>query len=343
MQTLLDIQKLSIVFDTDEGPLMAVDDVSFSIGTGEVVGLVGESGCGKSVTALGLLRLIPMPPGRILAGNVMFEGRNLLSLPAAELQGIRGRRISVIFQEPMSALSPLHRIGAQLTEALQLHTRMDDHTAWNTGVEWLKRVGIPDPEERMRAYPFQLSGGMLQRVMIAMALMLDPALIIADEPTTALDVTIQAQVLERLREMKSKNTSLLLITHDLGVVWEMCDRVLVMYAARIVEEGPRRELFEKPAHPYTRALLDSVLSLTTRSDRLTSIEGQVPSPLAYPTGCRFADRCPQAFDRCRREQPPLYEVAPGRRSACFLCDRENMKSQVSDLRADNSLITPLTS
>ncbi|MEI8121618.1 MAG: ABC transporter ATP-binding protein [bacterium] len=327
MQTLLDIHNLSIVFHTEEGPLTAVDDVSFSIDTGEVVGLVGESGCGKSVTALGLLRLIPMPPGHILSGKVIFEGRDLLRIPVSELQKIRGRRISVIFQEPMSALSPLHRIGAQLTETLKLHSDLDEKRAGETGIEWLKRVGIPDPVDCMRAYPFQLSGGMLQRVMIAMALMLDPALIIADEPTTALDVTIQAQVLERLREMKSKNTSLLLITHDLGVVWEMCDRVLVMYAARIVEEGPREDLFNQPAHPYTRALLDSVLSLTTCADRLTSIEGQVPSPLAYPSGCRFADRCPHVFDRCRRELPSLFDISPGHRSACFLSEISDLKTK----------------
>ena len=329
MQTLLDIHNLSIVFHTEEGPLTAVDDVSFSVETGEVVGLVGESGCGKSVTALGLLRLIPMPPGRILSGEVIFEGRDLLRIPVPELQKIRGRRISVIFQEPMSALSPLHRIGAQLTETLKLHSDLDEKRARETGIEWLQRVGIPDPVDCMRAYPFQLSGGMLQRVMIAMALMLDPALILADEPTTALDVTIQAQVLERLREMKRSSTSLLLITHDLGVVWEMCDRVLVMYAARIVEEGPRQDLFNRPAHPYTRALLDSVLSLTTRADRLTSIEGQVPSPLAYPSGCRFADRCPHAFDRCRRELPPFYDISPGRRSACFLSEPSTTNAQHS--------------
>jgi len=319
MQPILDIRNLSIAFDTDEGALTAVEDVSFSINKGEVVGLVGESGCGKSVTALGLLRLIPMPPGRILSGNVLFGGQDLLRLPASELRGIRGRRISMIFQEPMSALSPLHRIGAQLSESLQLHSKMDDRVARETGRDWLGRVGNPDPGECMRAYPHQLSGGMLQRVMIAMALMLDPELIIADEPTTALDVTIQAQVLDRLREMKRLDTSLLLITHDLGIVWEMCDRVVVMYAAQIVEEGPRRELFEHPAHPYTRALLDSVLSLAAGADRLASIDGQVPSPLAYPSGCRFADRCAHAFDRCRREQPPLFDLDDGRRSACFLC------------------------
>lgn len=326
MQKLLDIKNLTIVFNTDDGPLTAVDNVSFSIRPGEVVGLVGESGCGKSVTALGLLRLIPMPPGRITGGEVLFEGRDLLRLPASELQAIRGRRIGFIFQEPMSALSPLHRIGAQLVETLQLHRPMDHRTAWDTGVEWLQRVGLPDPEERMRAYPYQLSGGMLQRVMIAMALMLEPSLIIADEPTTALDVTIQAQVLELLRDTKNRDTSLLLITHDLGVVWELCDRVIVMYASQVVEEGPRREVFEAPAHPYTRALLDSVLSLTGRAERLSTIEGQVPSPLAYPTGCRFADRCPYAFARCRREQPLLYDLSATHHSACFLSEISNQKS-----------------
>jgi oligopeptide/dipeptide ABC transporter ATP-binding protein len=324
MSTLLDIQNLSVAFDTDEGTLTAAENVSFSIGQGEVVGLVGESGCGKSVTALSLLRLIPMPPGRILSGKVMFEGRDLLRLPASELQTIRGRRISVIFQEPQAALSPLHTIGAQLIEALQLHLDLDHQAANAISLDWLKKVGLPDPEERMRAYPYQLSGGMLQRVMIAMALMLEPSLIIADEPTTALDVTIQAQILDLLLEMKSKDTSLLIITHDLGVVWEMCDRVLVMYAAKIVEEGPRHDLFKNPAHPYTQALLESVISLTSRSERLSSIEGQVPSPLAYPSGCRFADRCKYAFPRCRQELPPLYNVTPNHRSACFLCDHQQI-------------------
>jgi len=325
MSTLLDIQDLSVAFDTDDGTLTAAENVSFSIAPGEVVGLVGESGCGKSVTALSLLRLIPMPPGRILSGRVLFEGRDLLRLPPSELRTVRGRRISVIFQEPMSALSPLHTIGAQLREALQFHQDLDHQTATHIALEWLKKVGIPDPAERMQAYPYQLSGGMLQRVMIAMALMLEPALIIADEPTTALDVTIQAQILDLLIEMKSKDTSLLIITHDLGVVWEMCDRVLVMYAAKIVEEGSRHEIFKTPAHPYTQALLESVISLTSRSERLSSIEGQVPSPLAYPKGCRFADRCKHAFARCRQTQPPLYEVARNHRSACFL-------SEVSDLK-----------
>jgi peptide/nickel transport system ATP-binding protein/oligopeptide transport system ATP-binding protein len=321
MDAILDIRNLSVAFDTDDVALTAVDNVSFSIARGEVLGLVGESGCGKSVTALSLLRLIPQPPGRIHAGEILFDNVDLLRLPAERLRDVRGSRISMIFQEPMSALSPLHRVGAQLMETLQLHQSLDDRKAWETSVDWLRKVGIPDPEQRMQAYPFELSGGMLQRVMIAMALMLKPELVIADEPTTALDVTIQAQVLQLLREMKTQSTSLLLITHDLGVVWEMCDRVLVMYAAQIVEEGPRRELFECPCHPYTRALLGSVISLTRAGGRLTAIDGQVPSPVNYPAGCRFAPRCRYVFDRCRREQPPLIETGSGRRSACFLAEQ----------------------
>ncbi len=324
----MDVQNLSVVFNTDEGILTAAEHVSFSIGQGEVVGLVGESGCGKSVTALSLLRLIPMPPGKILSGRVLFEKQDLLSLPASALHTIRGRRISVIFQEPMAALSPLHKIGAQLIETLQLHLAIDKQSARRISLDWLKRVGIPDPEERIQAYPYQLSGGMLQRVMIAMALMLEPALIIADEPTTALDVTIQAQILDLLLEMKKRDTSLLIITHDLGVVWEMCDRVLVMYAAKIVESGPRHALFTNPAHPYTQALLESVISLTSQSERLASIEGQVPSPLAYPAGCRFADRCKSAFARCRQACPALYPVTPAHHSACFLCENLDLKSQI---------------
>lgn len=325
MESRLDIKDLSVTFEIDEGPLKAVDGVSFSVGAGEVVGLVGESGCGKSVTALSLLRLIPMPPGKIVSGEVLFEGQDLLRLPTSELQKIRGRKISMIFQEPTAALSPLHRVGAHLIETLQLHKEALGATAhpadpYQTCLEWLTRVGIPDPAERMKAYPFELSGGMLQRIMIAMALMLEPSLIIADEPTTALDVTIQAQILDQLRAMKGRDTSLLLITHDLGVVWEMCDRVVVMYAGRIVEEGSRHELFETPSHPYSQALLESVLSLNSQAERLATIDGQIPSPMAYPAGCRFADRCKHAFERCRREQPPLYDVSQGHHSACFLSD-----------------------
>ena len=317
MAPVLDIQNLSVMFDTDDGPLTAVEDVSLSLQQGEVVGLVGESGCGKSVTAMSILRLIPRPPGRIVSGKILFEGADLLRATAAELQDIRGRRISMIFQEPMSALSPLHRVGDQLVEAIRLHEPVSLDDARGMAEDWLRKVGIPAAAERMRDYPFNLSGGMLQRVMIAMALILRPAVIVADEPTTALDVTIQSQILDLLRETKSRDTALLLITHDLGVVWETCDRVVVMYAARIVEDGPLRQVFENPAHPYTEALLKSVISLTTRTDRLETIQGQVPSALAYPPGCRFAPRCPYAFDRCRKETPLIEEIAESRHSACF--------------------------
>jgi peptide/nickel transport system ATP-binding protein/oligopeptide transport system ATP-binding protein len=297
-----------------------VDDVSLAIGRGELVGLVGESGCGKSVTALSVLRLVPRPPGRFLGGRILFRDRDLLTLPAEELHQVRGRRISMIFQEPMNALSPLHRVGHQLAEALRLHRPLTAVEARAITLGWLQRVGIPDPEERLHAYPYQLSGGMLQRVMIAMALMLEPDLVIADEPTTALDVTIQAQVLDLMLARRSQDTSVLLITHDLGVVWDTCTRMVVMYASRVVEEGPVRETFRDPRHPYTQALLRSIASLTGRGERLLSIEGQVPSALAYPPGCRFAPRCPFATDRCRAEQPPLYPQGDGRRSACFLAE-----------------------
>jgi peptide/nickel transport system ATP-binding protein/oligopeptide transport system ATP-binding protein len=319
--TILEVDNLTVTFDTDEGVFNAVEAVSFAIAAGEVVGLVGESGCGKSVTALSILRLIPSPPGRITAGSVRFKGADLAALSAAELRRVRGSGISMIFQEPSAALSPLHRVGRQLVEALRLHRDLSRRAAWEAARDWLEKVRIPDAAERLYAYPFQLSGGMQQRVMIAMALMLEPEVIIADEPTTALDVTIQAQVFALIREMKQASTAILLITHDMGVVWEMCDRVLVMYAARIVEAGTREEIFEKPAHPYTRGLLRSIPRLTDKPKRLATIGGMVPSPLHYPAGCRFNDRCPHVFDRCRREAPGLLEVSAGHRAACFLAKK----------------------
>lgn len=316
---LLDIRHLSVSFDTDEGRLLAVDDVSWSIGRGQTLGLVGESGCGKTVTAMSILRLLPSPPGRIEAGQILFHDRNLLTLPIGELRRVRGNGISVIFQEPMTALSPLHRIGHQLVEALRFHRPMDGRTARAVAESWLTKVGIPDAAERMRAYPFQLSGGMRQRVMIAMALMMDPELIIADEPTTALDVTIQAQVFDLMRDMRAADTALLLITHDMGAVWEMCSHVAVMYASEIVETGPAEDLFGRPRHPYTQALLQSIPSRSKGRGPLPVIKGQVPSPLNYPLGCRFHDRCPYAFARCRGEHPPAYGES-GRLARCFLCD-----------------------
>ena len=256
-ESLLRVEDLSVSFRTEEGVLRAVDRVSFDIRKGEVLGLVGESGCGKSVTAMSLLRLIPCPPGAIDGGRVWWNGRDLLQLSPSEMRAIRGREISFIFQEPMTALSPLHRIGKQLVEAQRLHLPIAKAEAWERGVAWLRKVGISDPESRMLAYPHQLSGGMRQRVMIAMALILEPKLIIADEPTSALDVTIQAQILKLLLDRKSKETSVLLITHDMGIVWEVCDRLAVMYASEIVELGEIDQVFGSPRHPYTRALMES--------------------------------------------------------------------------------------
>lgn len=321
MNELLRIKNLSVSFDTDDGKVKAVDNVSFSINRNEVLGLVGESGCGKSVTSMSILRLIPSPPGRIESGEILFEDKDLLSMPVEELRKIRGNKISVIFQEPMTALSPLHRIGRQLVEAFQFHKEISGKKAWQESEEWLSKVGIPDAGERMYSYPFQLSGGMRQRVMIAMALMLKPDLIIADEPTTALDVTIQAQIFDLINKMKEDNTSLLLITHDMGVIWEMCTRVAVMYASEIVESGPVKDIFNNPRHPYTEALLKSIPSLKHKEERLETIRGQVPSPLNYPAGCRFRERCKYAFDRCAAEHPEI-QTRDGKQIRCFLREQE---------------------
>ena len=317
-QPLLDIQGLSVRFDADDGSFKAVDDVTFSIDRGESVGLVGESGCGKSVTALALTRLIPSPPGYIDAGRVFFNGEDLLGLKSQRLRRIRGAEISMIFQEPLSALSPLHRIGRQMVEGIRFHRNISKKEARAYARTWLSRVGIPDVAERMHAYPFQLSGGMQQRIMIAMALMLSPSLVIADEPTTALDVTTQAQIFSLIREMKQNDTSLLLITHDMGVVWEMCDRVAVMYASRIVETGSLNDIFFKPAHPYTIGLLGAIPRLSVQKAHLNSIPGQVPSPYGYPEGCHFQDRCTHVMDICRKNKPALCEIAGGHFAACFL-------------------------
>ncbi len=318
---LLKINNLTVAFRTDEGAFNAVDDVSFHINRGEIVGLVGESGCGKSVTALSILRLIPSPPGIIKKGKIAFNDMDLLKLDATQIRKIRGKAISMIFQEPSTALSPLQRIGRQMVEALQLHEKLSRKEAWNIAENWLEKVRIPDVGERMFAYPHQLSGGMQQRIMIAMALMLEPELIIADEPTTALDVTIQAQVFELIREMRQEQTSILLITHDMGVIWEMCDRVLVMYASRIAEEGTKTSIFSEPAHPYTRGLLKSIPKLKGTKEGLKAIPGQVPSPLQYPSGCHFRDRCPHEFERCAKETPQLTNLSDGHKAACFIANQ----------------------
>ncbi len=316
---LLNVEDLVVTFRTDEGLVRAVDHVSFEVMPGEVLGIVGESGCGKSVTAMSLLRLIPQPPGNIESGKAWFGGRDLLSLPIKELRRIRGQEIGMIFQEPMTALSPLHRVGRQLVETQQFHRSIDRKTAWRIATEWLTKVGIPDAEERMYAYPYELSGGMRQRVMIAMALMLEPKLVIADEPTTALDVTIQAQILDLLKAMKSRDTAVIFITHDLGVVRDMCNRMMVMYASEVVETGTVDEIFARPAHPYTEALLKANPALAGKAKRLETIPGQVPSALAYPTGCRFRERCRYAIAACSSTHPALSAMG-GRSSRCILSD-----------------------
>lgn len=320
---LLSISNLTVEFDTDDGVVHAVNDVSLTVGAGESVGLVGESGCGKSVTAMSIPRLVPSPPGRTVSGSVVFQGRDLVKMPVSELRKVRGAQIGVVFQEPMTALSPLHRVGDQLTEVMRLHRKSPSAEQNALALRWLARVGIADPQRCMTAYPFELSGGMRQRVMIAMALLLEPALVIADEPTTALDVTIQAQVLDLLHEVTAAATrprALLLITHDLGVIWEMCTRVVVMYGSRVVEEAPVKALFEEPAHPYTTGLLASSPSLQEDPRNLKSIPGSVPSLLAPPTGCPFAPRCARAQERCFRELPPRRRIADGHYCACFLIE-----------------------
>ena len=313
---MLSVRDLTVQFDTDDGRLQAATHVSFDVATGGTLGLVGESGCGKSVSAMSIPRLIPQPPGHIVSGEILLDGVDLLNLPIAEMRNVRGRDIGVIFQEPMTALSPLHRIGDQLAEVVELHEHVSKHDLYARCLDWLKKVGIPDAEKRMEAFPFELSGGMRQRVMIAMALIMQPKLIIADEPTTALDVTIQAQILDLLKGIRAKDSSLLLITHDMGVIWEMCDEMVVMYASRVVESGPVKELFKEPRHPYTEGLLKSIPGLAGHTERLPHIPGQVPSLMHLPKGCSFADRCPYATARCREEQPEL-KTDGKRRLACF--------------------------
>lgn len=316
---LLEVQDLRTWFHTTAGVAHAVDGVSFTMNAGETVGLVGESGCGKSVTALSLLRLIE-PPGRIEQGSrILFEGRDLLSLDEEGIRRIRGNRIAMVFQEPMTALNPVFTIGDQVAEVARVHAGASRRAAWERAVEMLSLVGIPDPRERAKSYPHQLSGGMRQRVLIAMALVMEPALLIADEPTTALDVTIQAQILELLADLQQRlGLAILLITHDLGVIAEVASRVLVMYGGLIVEEAPVRELFANPRHPYTQGLLAAMPRLGQERERLVVIPGTVPPPTAWPTGCRFRDRCPYAWDRCAREAPPPYPVRDDHRARCHL-------------------------
>ncbi len=316
---LLEVRHLHTRFATDDGEFAAVDGVGFEVQAGRTLAIVGESGCGKSVTALSIMGLVANPPGRIAAGSsIRFEGRELVGLPARELQDLRGNGMAMIFQEPMSSLNPAFTIGEQIVEGLLRHRPITRAEAHARALAMLEKVRIPAPAQRFHEHPHKLSGGMRQRAMIAMALACEPRLLIADEPTTALDVTIQAQILDLMRRLQEEmHTAIILITHDLGVVAEVADEVVVMYAGRVVEQAPVKALFDAPQHPYTVGLLGSMPRLQGEQRRLASIEGQVPSPLRLPAGCRFAERCPFADAQCRTEPPPLRDLGDGHASACW--------------------------
>ncbi len=318
MSALLEVRDLRTLFSTDEGDFFAVDGVSFAVEAGKTLGVVGESGCGKSVTSLSIMGLVPSPPGRIEGGSIRFEGQELIGAPAQAMQDLRGNGMAMIFQEPMSSLNPVFTIGEQIVEGLLRHRKISRARATERAIEMLRKVRIPAPEQRFHEHPHKLSGGMRQRAMIAMALACEPRLLIADEPTTALDVTIQAQILDLMRTLQRETgTAIILITHDLGVVAEVADDVVVMYAGRVVEQAPVATLFEAPQHPYTVGLLGSIPRLDAQRSRLASIEGQVPSPLWRSPGCSFAERCPFADARCRAEAPGLREVGARHQSACW--------------------------
>ena len=325
MNTLLEVQNLSTRFFTEEGVVRAVENVSFEIHTGEILSLVGESGCGKSVTGLSILKLIPIPPGQIISGEIFFEGRNLIRLEEKDMEKVRGNEIAMVFQEPMTSLNPVFTIGDQIMEAILFHQsgsarngKVEKTEARRRAIQMLNRVKIPSPETSIDAYPHQLSGGMRQRAMIAMALSCQPKLLIADEPTTALDVTIQAQILHLLKEIQREmGMAVMLITHDLGVVSEIADRVAVMYAGRIVEYGPIQAIFSQMRHPYTKGLLDSIPQLEETRSRLNAITGQVPNPRDLPVGCKFHPRCYLMIEECKKEEPSLFRVNGDHFSRCI--------------------------
>lgn len=318
-ENLVEFKNVKTYFFTEEGTVKAVDDVSFAIQKGQTLGVVGESGCGKSVAAMSLLRLIPNPPGQIIDGQILFEGKSVLDLSEEEMRSIRGNDISVIFQEPMTSLNPVFTIGEQIGEVLILHQNMSPAAATRKAVEILKLVGIPRAEEIVNCYPHELSGGMRQRAMIAMAVACNPKLLIADEPTTALDVTIQAQILDLMRGLKEQlNSAIMLITHDLGVIAEMADYVVVMYCGKVVEAAPVKELFAQPLHPYTAGLLESKPAIHQDTERLYSIPGQVPNPLNLPADCHFSPRCGKACAKCQEQEPPLITIGENHRVACWL-------------------------
>ncbi len=325
-ETILNINELRTHFFTDDGEIPAVDGVSLHINKGEIVGIVGESGCGKSVTSLSIMQLVPDPPGKIVSGSIDFKGENLVNVNNKRMKKIRGKEIAMIFQEPMTSLNPLFTIGNQLRESIRIHEKVSKKDAHQKSINLLKLVGLPRAEEVINEYPHQLSGGMRQRVMIAIAMACEPELLIADEPTTALDVTIQAQILDLMRKLNAdKNTAILLITHDLGVVAEMCDRVIVMYAGQVVEEGTVRDVLKNPEHPYTKGLIRSLPRLDEKNQKLYSIKGTVPRPKMGRTGCRFAPRCEFVFGRCVKENPELYPLENNRLSRCFL--HEELKGE----------------
>ena len=318
MSALLEVRGLSTCFKVEGGEFTAVDDISFNVQAGRTLGIVGESGCGKSVTSLSIMGLLPKGQGRIAAGSIIFDGVDLATLSASQMRALRGNRMAMIFQEPMTSLNPAFTIGDQLVEGIRCHSQLGHSQAREHAIEMLRRVRIPSPERRIDEYPHKLSGGMRQRVMIAMALSSQPALLIADEPTTALDVTIQAQVLELMRSLREETgAAIMLITHDLGVIAELADEVVVMYSGRIVERASVARLFAEPQHPYTIGLLGSIPKLHLEQDRLAAIEGQVPTPMSGLQGCRFAPRCPFADEACRVAQPPLVDLGDGHEAACW--------------------------
>ena len=328
---LLEVQNLQTHFRTPEGINRAVDGVSFHVDEGETLAIVGESGCGKSVTAMSLMRLIPEPPGKI-AGSVRFQGKDLLQLSEREMRAIRGNDISMIFQEPMTSLNPVLTVGRQIGETLRMHQGLDKQAAEARAIEMLNLVGIPEPARRVREYPHQLSGGMRQRVMIAMALACNPKLLIADEPTTALDVTVQASIIELLRDLnRERGMAIILITHNLAVVASLCTRVIVMYAGRVVESGTTRQIFNSPQHPYTWSLLRSLPRVDElKHDRLLNIRGLPPDMTNLPAGCKFNPRCRFRVERCMREEPPLGEVDPGQLARCWVLMRNALKDEIHD-------------
>ena len=320
---VLEVKNLRTSFFTDNGEVAAVDDIDFHINEGEILGVVGESGCGKSVTSLSIMGLVPNPPGKIVGGEILYKGEDLTKATDRRMRQIRGNDITMIFQEPMTSLNPLFTIGDQIMETIRLHNKWSKQQIKKRAIEILELVGLPRAEKLLKEYPHQLSGGMRQRVMIAMAMVCNPQLLIADEPTTALDVTIQSQILKLMKRLNEEyKTAIMMITHDLGVVAEVCQRVVVMYAGKVVEEGDIGSIFKNPQHPYTIGLIKSVPDVRDKVERLYSIPGNVPKPGSVKEGCRFAARCEHAHERCFKESPPLYQTGEGQKVRCFLHEKE---------------------